>query len=208
MTEKDKHTKDIPVDFLEEEKKSGTQEETVSEMTESKKKAASKKKTEDGYKKKYEEYKKKYEEMLDQYLRLRAEFANYKKRVEREKIEYSHFIKSEIIRNLLPVLDDFNHMLEKAGEGSNEKSVLEGARMIYEKFHQVLEAEGLEKIDSLGQEFDPQIHEAMMVQKTDKEEDHNKIISVFQEGYKVKDRLLRPSKVVVGKYEKSEESGN
>ncbi|MEJ2636692.1 MAG: nucleotide exchange factor GrpE [Calditrichia bacterium] len=109
-----------------------------------------------------------------------------------------------MIKKILPVLDDFKHMLEKSGENAGEDSVLDGARMIYDKLNKILEAEGLSVIDALGQEFDPQIHEAMMIQKTAEKQNHNKIIGVFQEGYKIKDRLLRPTKVVVGNYDGEE----
>ena len=78
-------------------------------------------------------------------LRLRAEFANYKRRIERENIEFAAFLKGEIIKELLPVFDDFRLMIEKSSEGDNEQTLLEGARMIYGKLTNVLEREGLEK---------------------------------------------------------------
>jgi molecular chaperone GrpE len=141
---------------------------------------------------------KKFEE---QNLRIRAEFANYKRRVEREQTEFIIFIKGEFLKNTLPILDDFKMMFEKSSNGENEQSVLEGAKLIYEKLRQVLEKEGLEKVNALGEEFDPEIHEALMMKPIDNEDEHDRVIEVFQDGYKLQDRLLRPSKVIVGKYE-------
>ena len=79
----------------------------------------------------------------DQNLRLRAEFANYKRRIEKEQFEYVLYSKSEILKHLLPVVDDFKLMIDKSSASENSNSVLEGARMIYEKFVQILEKEGL-----------------------------------------------------------------
>ncbi len=202
--------KDIPIDFPEEEVKTTEQNESSSgtdgEASAKSKAGEKEKKRGTDYKKLYQELNQKYEALNDQYLRLRAEFANYKRRVEREQLELADYIKGEFMKKLLPVLDDFNHMLEKSQQGANEQSVLEGAKMIYDKFYQILRSEGLEKIEALGQEFDPQIHEAMMMQKTDNRDDHHKVLNVFQDGYKIKDKLIRASKVVVGTFE--EETDN
>lgn len=143
----------------------------------------------------------KIREYEEQNLRIRAEFANYKKRVEREQLEFTKYFKGEILLSLLSIMDDFKMMFEKSSEGENEKSILEGAKLIYEKLLQILEKEGLEKVNALGEKFDPEIHEALMMKPIDNEDDHNKVIEVFQEGYKLQDRLLRPSKVIVGQYE-------
>ena len=145
--------------------------------------------------------KEKIKEYEEQNLRIRAEFANYKRRVEREQVEFTTYFKGEILLSLLPILDDFKMMIEKSSEKENEKSILEGAKLIYDKLQQILEKEGLEKVQALGEDFDPEIHEALMMKSIDNEDDHNKVIEVFQEGYKLQDRLLRPSKVIVGQHE-------
>lgn len=204
MISKKSGEKEIPVDFPEDDASTTVQEnDQPSDGRESGEKVSSHKNKheKDSYKKKYNDLNQKYTELNEQFLRLRAEFANYKKRVEREQLELADYIKGEFIKKLLPILDDFKHMLEKSGDNANEKSVLEGAKMIYDKFYQILRNEGLERIEALGKDFDPQIHEAMMMQKTDKPEEHHKVLSVFQDGYKLKDRLIRPSKVVVGMHE-------
>lgn len=137
----------------------------------------------------------------EQNLRIRAEFANYKRRVERDQSEYATYLKGEIIKKLLPVLDDFKLMLDKAGREDQEAHLLDGARMIFDKFNQILEAEGLTRIEALGELFDPQIHEALMMKAIDSADQNDRIVDVFQEGYRLNDRLLRPSKVIVGQYE-------
>ncbi len=205
MSENKKNGKDISVDFLEETQKINEEaKKEASGKTEDKQTGKKTSKAGDAaaaYQEKYEETRKKYDDLHEQFLRLRAEFANYKKRVEREQIEYAGYIKGEIVKKILPVLDDMSHMVEKSQGERNEQSVLEGAKMIYEKFNQALKELGVEQIEAQGKEFDPQIHEAMMMQKIPDKAQHNKVLNVFQNGYKINNRLLRPSKVIVGNFE-------
>jgi molecular chaperone GrpE len=206
MVEHKKDAKEIPIEFLEEEEKEkskGKKDENLDEPIAGDTSRKEKKSTED-HKKKKDEYKFKYEELNDHFLRLRSEFANYKRRVEREQLEFADYIKGEYIKKLLPILDDFEHMLAKSNQEVNDKSILDGAKIIFEKLGQAIKELGVEKIDAIGAEFNPQIHEALMMQKVSKKEENGKIISVFQHGYKIKDRLLRPSKVIVGEYEKKD----
>jgi molecular chaperone GrpE len=200
MNKSKKNGKDIPVEYLEENQNKDFQEFTAEPEEERKNSTKVKSKT-DKFKKLYDEAQEKYKVLNEQFLRFRAEFSNYKKRVEREQIEYSGYLKGELIKKILPILDDFNHMLEKSQENVNGELVLDGANLIYDKLFQILTNEGLEKIEASGEEFDPQIHEAMMIQKTSDENENNKVINVFQEGYRIGEKLLRPSKVIVGNYE-------
>ncbi len=203
MAENKKNSKDIPIEFLEEEGADKPQDSAKSdddavdaspELTESETNTSEKERQE------LEEIKKKYEDITEQFLRLRAEFANYKKRVDRDQIDFAEYMKGEVIKKFLPILDDFEHMLKNSGPDSDKHSVFEGARLIYDKFMSVLEEFGVKKMEVISEEFDPQIHEAMMMQPTDDESQNGKIISVFQEGYVQNGRLLRPAKVVVGQY--------
>lgn len=208
MTENKNTEKEIPVDFLEGEEKVPEQErESIKESKHAKETSKRTKKSKGELKKKSDEFKRKYEELNEQFLRIRAEFANYKKRVERDQAEFSIYLKVEVIKNFLPILDDFDHMIQKTENNVNEKSILEGAKMIYEKFIQVLKDYGVEKIEALDTEFDPQVHEAMMMQKIDDQDKNGKVINVFQEGYRMNERLLRPSKVIVGDYQQAKEDG-
>lgn len=205
----EKNEKEISIDFIEEE----DSEKQANEETDEKEKHSSEtghegiehgksgKKVRHGDKKIIEEYKKQYDELNEQFLRLRAEFANYKRRVEREQIDFSDYVKREIVKKLLPILDDFEHMFKNSENEAGNKSLWEGAKMIYDKLILILNDFGVQKIEALGSEFDPQLHEAIMMQKTDQKDHNGKVISVFQEGFLLNDRLIRPSKVVVGQYQ-------
>lgn len=204
----EKNEKEISIDFIEDE---DSEKQSDKEMKEKEKYASetdheksehgkSSKKSRHGDKKIVEEYKKQYDELNDQFLRLRAEFANYKRRMEREQIEFSDYVKREIVKKLLPILDDFEHMFKNSENETGNKSLWEGAKMIYDKLTLILSDFGVQKIEALGSEFDPQLHEAIMMQNTDRKDHNGKVISVFQEGYILNDRLIRPSKVVVGQY--------
>jgi molecular chaperone GrpE len=205
MVENKKDGKEIPVEFLDEQEKQGSQEMDSTEQDKRRKSdekiKASRKALQEDFDKKLEEFKNKYEELNDQFLRVRAEFSNYKRRVEREQIEFSDYIKGELIKTFLPIIDDFEQMIQKGIQHNNEDSVFKGAKLIYDKFLQVLKDMGVEKIEAFGQEFDPQVHEALMLQKTEDKDKNGTVIDVFQEGYKLKEKLLRPSKVVVGEYD-------
>ena len=200
MGEEKKTGKEIDVEYLENENQD-TQEVSQDNINnpdgESHKKS---KKAKDDKKKKGDEYRQKYEDVNEQFLRLRAEFANYKRRVEREQIEFSEYLKGEVIKNFLVVFDDFDQMLQKSEGETNQHSVLEGAKIIYNKFIEVLKNQGIEKIEALGTEFNPQFHEAMLMQPVDDLDKSGKVIAVFQEGFKLNERLLRASKVVVGEF--------
>jgi molecular chaperone GrpE len=197
MTENIKDSKEIEVDFPEEmdQDQEKISPESSEEIT---KKSSKSKKSSD---KKTDKYKQKYDDLNEQFLRLRAEFANYKKRMEREQLDLADYVKLEMIKKFLPVLDDFDHMLQKSNEEDNNQSVLEGAKMIYDKFNELLSSLGIEKIEALNTDFNPQFHEAVMMQEVDDKKNSGKVIDVFQEGYILNDRLLRASKVVVGKHE-------
>ena len=200
MGEEKKTGKEIDVEYLEHENQDSqeiSQDKTDNPDVESPKKS---KKTKDDKKKKGDEFRQKYEDVNEQFLRLRAEFANYKRRVEREQIEFSQYLKGEVIKDFLVVFDDFDQMLQKSESETNQHSVLEGAKIIYDKFIEVLKNQGIEKIEAIGAEFNPQFHEAMLMQPVDDSAKSGKVIAVFQEGFKLNERLLRASKVVVGEF--------
>ena len=205
MGEEKKIGKEIEVEFLEEENQDAqevSKGKVKHDEGESHKKI---KKAKEDLKKKGDEYQRKYEDVNDQFLRLRAEFANYKRRMEREQIEFSEYLKGEVIKEFLGVFDDFDQMLRKSEGEANQQSVLEGAKIIYDKFIEVLKNQGVEKIEAMGVEFNPQFHEAMLMQPVDDSNKSGKVIAVFQEGFTLNERLLRASKVVVGEFIKAEE---
>lgn len=134
--------------------------------------------------------------MRDQYLRSRADFENFRKRTEREKGEYFRYAMADTLRDLLPVLDNFERALEHEGGTSEFRT---GIEMIYRQFADVLGRMGLETIDPAGQPFDPQFHEAVMREENDSVP-ANTVTDVLQKGYLLRERLLRPAmvKVAVG----------
>jgi len=126
--------------------------------------------------------------------RAQADFANYKKRSEREQADLSKYANSELMLKLLPTLDDLERALSAIPARQAKLSWAEGVRLIERKLRTTLEAEGLSQIKALGEPFDPHFHEAVM-QGNGKE---GMVVEEIQKGYKLHDRVIRPSKVVVG----------
>jgi len=135
-------------------------------------------------------------EYIDQLQRLQAEFSNYRKRVNKERESFFSMAKGKVVLKLLPVLDDLERMLNHHREG-NPFSV-EGVRLIYQNLRKILSEEGLEEIPALGEVFDPECHEAVGVEDVDEDRD-GLVVEEWQKGYRFVDRLLRPSRVKVGK---------
>jgi molecular chaperone GrpE len=136
------------------------------------------------------------QEMRDRYLRTLADFDNFRKRSEREKADFKRYAVAESIRELLPVLDNFDRALEHAEEGDEfHKGVL----MIYKQLFDVLQRSGLKPIDETNVRFDPNIHEAV-VREEDSSVPSHTVVAILQKGYFLHDRLLRPAlvKVAVG----------
>ncbi|MCD6115701.1 nucleotide exchange factor GrpE [bacterium] len=136
-------------------------------------------------------------EYIDRIKRLQAEFINYKKRVQREKDEISAWSEGELIKKLLPVIDDMERMQMYAQDSFSDART-EGIGLIYKNMYKILQDEGLEEINDRDAEFNPEIHEAVSVEKTGKDKD-GKVVEVWQKGYTFKGRLLRPGKVKVGR---------
>ncbi len=129
----------------------------------------------------------------DRFLRRTAEFENYRRRVEREKFEFLEYAASEAVTALLPVLDDFERALK---QDSADKEHFRGMEMIFNRLVDTLKKLGLEPISSLGQTFDPHVHQAVDRVETTDVEDHT-IVQEYQRGYNFKGRLLRPAMVQV-----------
>lgn len=138
------------------------------------------------------------EEYLDGWQRARAEFANYKKRIERERETSRERITGELITRYLGVLDDLERALSKSPEGDACQEWVAGVELIHTKFKMILEAEGVTEIDEEGLRFDPTIHEAISYEESEEHEEGS-IIEVTQRGYKLGDRVLRPAMVRVAK---------
>jgi molecular chaperone GrpE len=138
----------------------------------------------------------KFNEMQDKYLRLYSEFDNFRKRSIKEKVDYIGQASADIIKELLPILDDLDRAFT-SNEASSE-GFYEGISLIRSKLHKTLEDKGLKAIESSGQVFDVELHEAITNFPAEKEEDKGKVINTIEKGYYLKDKVLRFAKVVVG----------
>jgi molecular chaperone GrpE len=142
-----------------------------------------------------EETREQSDEHLRGLQRTAADFANYRRRVDEEREGLSQFTNALLIGKLLAVLDDFDRALETVPPGTNEGWV-DGVRLVERKLRGLLEAEGVREIEALGQPFDPNFHEAVVHEETADHPD-NQVIGELQRGYRLGDRVLRPSLVRV-----------
>jgi len=132
-------------------------------------------------------------ELNDRLLRLRAEFDNARRRLERERSDYLQFAAMDLVKDLLPVLDDFERALKVETADAN---YAKGVELIYQRLYETLKKLGLEPIESDGKPFDPNIHQAVERVPTDEVEDQT-VLGEFQRGYNFKGKLLRPAMVRV-----------
>jgi molecular chaperone GrpE len=136
-------------------------------------------------------------EFQDRYLRLSAEFDNYRKRTLKERIELVKTAGEDILNDLLPVIDDFDRAMSVMSSSDSIDAILEGTNLIHSKFKSILESKGLTEINPAGANFDPDIHEAIAkIKGTD--EQSGKIIDVTQKGYSLNGKIIRHPKVVIG----------
>jgi|GEM_PF-1850907 len=169
----------------------------VTSKKNSKKKSSKQDKVElSGDKEKVEALTAENDRLRDQMLRARAEFENYKRRRRAETEQLSRLANEGLIEDILPVLDDFELFLKNAEKENTKESLLEGARMIRQKLFSSLEKRGLEKIDAKGKVFDPEWHEALL-EIPQPGVEPGTIIEVQQEGYRLGQKLIRPSRVIL-----------
>jgi molecular chaperone GrpE len=137
-----------------------------------------------------------YNELYDKYIRLYSEFENYRRRATKEKLETIQHANSDLVQALLPVLDDFERAI-KAMENTKDKALLEGVKLVYNKFKKILDQRGLKEIKAIGEDFDPEYHEAITKLNAGKDK-KGKVIEQVEKGYSLNDKIIRYSKVVVG----------
>lgn len=138
------------------------------------------------------------DEYLDGWQRARAEFANYKKRVTREREESHLRVMGDALTKILGIVDDLERALREKPEDGDAAAWAAGIELIYRKMATLLENEGVEKISAEGEHFDPMIHEALSHEDSDDHEE-GQIIEVIQPGYRMGDRVLRPALVRVAR---------
>ena len=136
-------------------------------------------------------------EWQDKFIRLQAEFDNYRKRTMKEKAELIKNGGEKTISAILPILDDLERALNISETSDDVKAMREGIELIYNKFLKVLNQEGLQKIETDGKDFDTDYHEAIALVPAPSEEQKGKILDCVQTGYKLNDKVIRHAKVVV-----------
>ena len=144
-----------------------------------------------------EEAKAKYAELNDTYLRLYSEFDNYRKRTAKEKLELSATASAAVMRDLLPVLDDFERAIQNMEKNGNEAD-LQGVTLIYNKLKTTLQKKGLEEIVAIDCDFNTDEHEALTMIPAPDESKKGKVLDVIQKGYKLNGTVIRFARVVVG----------
>lgn len=145
------------------------------------------------------------DEYLEHLKRLQAEFDNFRKRTQREREELSAYMLQDFMAKLLPVADTFQRAMETASDSGDIESYRQGVEMVHKQFMNILKENGLEKIETVGQLFDPNLHEAVSQTET-ADQEPGTIVSEFSPGYILKERVIQAPKVVVAIAPKQEES--
>ena len=192
VPETDTEAQETPENELE------TEDEPIEKKEEKRGFFGKKNKKEEELKKKIEELEEQKKELNNKYLHLYSEFDNYKKRTNREKLELIETASEKVILNLLPVIDDFERAI-KANEKLEDVTILkEGFNLIYNKLIQLLKRFDVTEIEAKGEDFDTDLHEAVTHFPAPTEEEKGKVMDVTEKGYKIKGKVIRYAKVVVG----------
>ena len=143
------------------------------------------------------DWEEKYTEKNDSYLRLMAEFDNYRKRTIREKADLIKTGGESVLTNLLPVIDDFERALDNIGQTEDTTAVIQGIELIYTKFISYLSQQGVKVIETKDQHFNTELYEAVALIPTPEEHLKGKILDCIQTGYTLYDKVIRHAKVIV-----------
>ena len=144
-------------------------------------------------------------EYLDHLQRLQAEFDNYKKRVDREKAELIEYASAELVSELIDIMENLERGVASAKGSDDIDSIVKGMEMVSTQLKDILGSRGLKPIEAVGKKFDPHYHEAMMMTPTD-EYPYNTVIEEFQQGYMIKNKVIRYSRVRVSVNENNNEN--
>ncbi|MDD3089144.1 MAG: nucleotide exchange factor GrpE [Candidatus Omnitrophica bacterium] len=132
------------------------------------------------------------------WLKVHADYENTKRRLEKEKIDHIRFANEDIISALFPIVDNFDMALSAMETAKDKAAVMDGIRLVQKEFHRVLEDNGVERVRTVGEEFDPNVHEAVMVRQSPESPDGT-VLEEVRPGYIFRDRLLRAAQVIVAK---------
>ncbi len=174
---------------------------TDEQQTKNSQKESEKGKETDEVRDELEEVKKELEESREKYLRLYSEFENFRRRTSREKLEIISNASESVIKDLLPLIDDFNRAQDSIADVSIKevKPIREGVKLIRNKMNKILDNNNVKKVDIRpGDNFDPEVQEAITQVPAPKEELKGKIVDVIEAGYKMNDKVIRFAKVVLG----------
>ena len=144
------------------------------------------------------ELQKELQEQKDKYLRLSADFDNFRKRTLREKMEMSKLAGEDIFLKILPVLDDLDRAMKAIQDSSDTEAVKEGMQLIYNKFKDYLNQQGVKEIEALHKEFDTDVHEAITKIPAENKKLKGKVVDIIEKGYFLNEKVIRFSKVVIG----------
>ena len=146
-----------------------------------------------------EELQAEHQELKDKYLRQVAEFDNLRKRNAKERRDLIKTAGSDVIRDLLPVLDDIDRAIKVADADDNDDTINDGVRLVFRRLQTILQGKGLKGIESTGEPFNPEVHEAVTEFPAPTEEQKGKVFDTIEKGYTLNDKIIRFPKVVVGK---------
>ena len=140
----------------------------------------------------------KYNELNDRFLRLYAEFENFRKRTNKERLDMITNANTELLKDLIPIIDDFERAITNNESSEDVVAIKEGFSLIYNKYKGIMETKGLKVMNAKGEVFDPEFHEAVANMPTEDKELKGKIIDDVEKGYLLNEKVLRYAKVVVG----------
>ncbi len=140
----------------------------------------------------------KLKETENKYLRLAAEFDNYRKRTLKEKADLTRYAGEDILTGLLPVIDDFERAVGSMNSTQDVNAIKKGIELIHDKFKEYLKKRGVKEIEAMGDEFDTDLHEAVTKIPAKSKKEKGKIVDVIEKGYLLYDKVIRYSKVVIG----------
>lgn len=138
------------------------------------------------------------DEFFAKLQRISADYDNLQKRTAKQIADTIGYEREQIIKTILPALDNFEHSLQNAGSDDTVEVLIKGIQIIYDQMLDILKSHNVEQIKAIGEPFDPALHEAVM-QKTEPEQEENIVLEEFQKGYTLNGRVIRPSKVIVNK---------
>ena len=192
----DENLSDTDTNAAETDSKDGQQTENVADSAAEK--ASEAEKAADQPAEKEEDWHGKYDELNDKYLRLMAEFDNYRKRTLKEKMDLTKYAEEDVLKGILKVVDDMERAINNLDTAPDMNAVKEGVELIYKKFKSFLETRGLKEVEAMHQELDTDKHEAVAKFAAPSEDLKGKIIDVVEKGYYLHDKIIRYAKVVIG----------